>query len=502
MTEAHPFRTAVVPVDPQHPADADLLPAAERLRAGQVVAFPTETVYGLGANALDPDAVRAIFVAKGRPADNPLIVHVASLSELRSVTASLPDLALLLIARFMPGPLTLVLPRAPQVPDAVTAGLDTVAVRMPEHPVARRLIELAGVPVAAPSANRSGRPSPTTAAHVLEDMAGRIPLIVDGGSCEFGVESTVLDVTGAVPVVLRPGAVTIEELRAVAGTVWTAEEAAVRHLASKTAEPAAGASHAPPDGAGILPSESGSRPSESGIQPPGSGSRPSGVPDRPARSAAPRSPGMKYRHYAPGTPLSIAEGDHAEVRARELVRQTLAVLAAGSTPAVFCATETAALLAASLPAGWHIRELGSPAPAISSAGAAAPAADSARGTAPAAFPGHTICLIAHGPRSQARTAASRLFAALRQLDACGADRIIAEGADPAGIGAAYLNRLRKAAGGGPEPLVDAGGGPEPLANAGGGPEPLVIAGSAACPDIDGDGQRRAGSAECPPDQED
>ncbi len=460
MTEAHPFRTAVVPVDPQHPADADLLPAAELLRAGQVVAFPTETVYGLGANALDPDAVRAIFAAKGRPADNPLIVHVASLSELRSVTGNLPDLALPLIARFMPGPLTLVLPRAARVPDAVTAGLDTVAVRMPEHPVARRLIELAGVPVAAPSANRSGRPSPTTAAHVLEDMAGRIPMIVDGGSCEFGVESTVLDVTGAVPVVLRPGAVTIEELRAVAGTVWTVEEAAARHRASETAEPAAGASHTHPDN---------------------TGSRPSGVPARPARSAAPRSPGMKYRHYAPGTPLSIAEGDHAEARALELVRQTLAVLAAGHTPAVFCATETAALLAASLPAGWRIRELGSPAPAVSSAGTAAPAAASDRETAPADIPGHTICLIAHGPRSQARTAASRLFAALRQLDACGADRIIAEGADPAGIGAAYLNRLRKAAGGGPEPLADSGG--------------------AACPESRVDGRCRNGAAVCPPDKE-
>ena len=419
-------QTIVVSVDPRHPSDADLLPAAEMLRHGRLVAFPTETVYGLGANALDPAAIRAIFVAKGRPADNPLIVHVASLSELRGVVSRLPDMALPLIARFMPGPLTLVLPRAPHVPDAVTAGLDTVAVRMPEHPVARRLIELAGVPVAAPSANRSGRPSPTTASHVLEDMAGRIPLIVDGGPCDFGVESTVLDVTGPVPVILRPGAVTIEELRTVAGIVWTVEEAAT---ALRHAREAAR------------------------LEPVGT----------------PKSPGMKYRHYAPRTPLRVAEGISPEDRSRRLTEMALAAIAAGAHPAVFCSDETAALLQNSLPSDWHIVNVDdtgagdepgrSPAPAAPPALLAVPPAPLAVPPAqsdapPAPSDSHSVCLIAHGPRGQARTAASRLFAALRQLDACGANVIIAESADPVGIGVAYLNRLRKAAGGGLEPLDD------------------------------------------------
>lgn len=186
--------------------------AADIIRRGGLVAFPTETVYGLGATATDAAAVRRIFQAKGRPADNPLIVHVSDYEQLNAVAASLPEGAAELVDRFWPGPLSLVLPRSGAIPDEVSAGLPTVAVRMPSHPVALRLIARAGVPIAAPSANRSGRPSPTMASHVLADLAGRIDAVIDGGPCPVGVESTVLDLTGAVPLILRPGAITAEAI--------------------------------------------------------------------------------------------------------------------------------------------------------------------------------------------------------------------------------------------------------------------------------------------------
>jgi L-threonylcarbamoyladenylate synthase len=201
-------------------ADASSLKqAAALIRLGQPVGFPTETVYGLGANALDQHAVRRIFAAKGRPADNPLIVHVTSLADVKRLVVEAPPAARKLMKRYWPGPLTLVMRKKKIVPDVVTAGLDTVAVRMPSHPTAIKLIKAAGVPIAAPSANRSGKPSPTTAAHVLADLDGRIPLIIDGGACEVGIESTVLDVTGKVPVLLRPGGITLPQLRSTVGRV-------------------------------------------------------------------------------------------------------------------------------------------------------------------------------------------------------------------------------------------------------------------------------------------
>lgn len=205
--------TDVLTVDSVHP-DAQLIArAAARLRDGGLVAFPTETVYGLGGHALDRVAVRRIFEAKGRPSSDPLIVHVASLAQLRDLAADVPDSARALAARFWPGPLTLVLPRSPLVPDEVTGGLDTVAIRVPAHPVARALLEAAGVPVAAPSANLFSRPSPTRAAHVLEDLDGRIDVVLDGGPTQVGVESTVLDLAHGLPTILRPGAITLEMLR-------------------------------------------------------------------------------------------------------------------------------------------------------------------------------------------------------------------------------------------------------------------------------------------------
>ena len=185
--------------------------AAELLRRGETVAFPTETVYGLGANALDPDAVARIYAAKGRPSDNPLIVHIADTAQADEL-AEVSDLARQLMEAFWPGPLTLVLPARPCIPRIVTGGLDTVGIRMPAHPAALLMLREAGVPVAAPSANLSGRPSPTTADHVWEDLSGRIPLIIDGGAAISGLESTVLDLTSPVPAILRPGVITAEAL--------------------------------------------------------------------------------------------------------------------------------------------------------------------------------------------------------------------------------------------------------------------------------------------------
>ena len=233
--------------------------AARLLRGGGLVALPTETVYGLGANGLDPEAVGRIFAAKGRPQDNPLILHVPSADWLDRYCLDIPPLARRLAERFWPGPLTLILRRRPVVPDATTGGLDTVGVRCPDHPVTRDIIRRAGVPVAAPSANTSGRPSCTTAAHVLEDMDGRIDAVVDGGGCTVGVESTILDLTADPPRLLRPGGLPLEELEAAAGRI----------VVDKAVT-------------GLL-----------------------------AEGERPRAPGMKYRHYAPKAPVTVVTGPPA-----------------------------------------------------------------------------------------------------------------------------------------------------------------------------------------------
>lgn len=236
--------------------------AGEILRAGEVVAIPTETVYGLAANAYDGEAVSKIFKAKGRPQDNPLIVHIAKVETLSDLVAEVPKAAEKLAAAFWPGPLTIILPKSEKIPDAVSAGLPTVAVRMPSHPVAHAVIEAAGVPLAAPSANLSGSPSPTNAKYVLDDMQGRIPLILDGGSSAVGVESTVITLATARPRVLRPGGITVEQLRALLGEV-DVDDAVLHKLAE-------------------------------------------GV-----RAA---SPGMKYKHYAPRADITIVKGSFAEFR--------------------------------------------------------------------------------------------------------------------------------------------------------------------------------------------
>ena len=242
--------------DSENIKDEELSEAARILREGGLVAFPTETVYGLGANALNEDAAKKIYAAKGRPSDNPLIAHISCMEELEPLVAEIPEAGRKLAEAYWPGPLTMVFPKSSIVPYGTTGGLDTVAVRMPKDPVANRLIALAGVPVAAPSANTSGRPSPTTAQHVWQDMEGKIEMILDGGPVGIGVESTIVDVSGPGPTLLRPGAVTMEMLRATVGEVET--------------DPAL-------------------------LGPPGADFRP-------------KAPGMKYRHYAPHAELTLLEG--------------------------------------------------------------------------------------------------------------------------------------------------------------------------------------------------
>lgn len=201
--------------------DEALKKGAELIASGEVVAFPTETVYGLGADAFNKDAVAKIFAAKGRPSDNPLIVHVADERGIDGLVSGISDGARAVMAKFMPGPLTVIMKKSAEVPESVTAGLDTVGIRMPSHPVARAFIKACGTPIAAPSANRSTHISPTSAGHVLEDMDGRIPLIIDGGECEVGIESTIIDMSTDVPTILRPGAITAEMLAGVLGAVKT-----------------------------------------------------------------------------------------------------------------------------------------------------------------------------------------------------------------------------------------------------------------------------------------
>jgi len=256
------METRVITLSPSAFSKNDLSYAGELLREGKLVAFPTETVYGLGANALDGAACDAIFEAKGRPHDNPLIVHVLNPSDCNQYADTTSELFQKLSEKFMPGPLTVVLPKKSIIPDSVTVGLDTVALRCPAHPVARALLEVAGVPIAAPSANRSGKPSPTCASHVWEDMNGRIPLIVDGGASDVGLESTVVSIKGGAIHLLRPGFVTKEDLLTVTPKVFVSQ-AVLKALES---------------------------------------------------SETPESPGMKYRHYAPKAPVSMVKGEDCQVR--------------------------------------------------------------------------------------------------------------------------------------------------------------------------------------------
>ncbi len=337
------MQTRVLP-----PTQESLALAADILKSGSLVAFPTETVYGLGADALNERAVRAIFAAKGRPADNPLIVHV-SRPEAAQALCRIDSRAQSLMARFCPGPLTLLLPKKPCVPAAVNAGLPSVAVRIPSHPVARRLLEVCGVPVAAPSANASGKPSPTTAAHVLHDLDGKVPLILDGGECQVGLESTVVDLTSPIATVLRPGGVTPDMLLEVLPEVRVADSV-------------------------LRPLRDGERA---------------------------LSPGMRYRHYAPGGQMTLVRGSQPHVE-RACLRLYQDALSRGESACILAFEE-------------HL-------PAYAQARA-----------------------ISIGSLAQPQTVAHRLFAVLRRMDDEGVAVLCCEVLPPEGLGLAIMNRLSRAA---------------------------------------------------------
>ncbi|CAM4155355.1 threonylcarbamoyl-AMP synthase [Paenibacillus alkaliterrae] len=328
----------------------ELKEAAGSLKEGGLVAFPTETVYGLGADARSTAAVEKIFTAKGRPSDNPLIVHIADRTQLDELVLPYPQLAKALMDRFWPGPLTIVLPvRASALSPLVTAGLATVGIRMPDHRTALALLREAGCPVAAPSANRSGRPSPTTARHVLEDLEGRIDGIVDDGATGVGLESTVIELIGEHAIrILRPGGVTREALQ------QAAPRASIDSASAAELE------------------------------------------------AVPRSPGMKYTHYAPQGELELVQGEPEAVTAY-IHRQTRAARQRGELTGVLAFEERLA--------GYE--------------------AD---------------CLLSLGSEDGLEEAAHLLYAALRDFDAAGVQRIWAECCSEQGIGAALMNRMAKAAG--------------------------------------------------------
>lgn len=335
-------------VEKKQPDKQILAQAAELLKAGKLVAFPTETVYGLGANGLDSEAVAGIYQAKGRPSDNPLILHIAQQEEIRQLVTHIPPNAQVLMDTYWPGPLTLVLKRKEVVPDIVAGGLDTVAVRLPASTIARELIALAGVPIAAPSANTSGRPSPTSAKDVLDDLAGRIDAIIDGGNCDIGVESTVVDCTTPVPTLLRPGGITLEMLLDTLGEIET--------------DPAL-------EGGEFIP----------------------------------KSPGMKYTHYAPSAPMILIEGTYPQIL-HNMLQEIQTSLVAGKKVGAILSLESAEHLPSEVTGAIY------------------------------------------GSRQQVQDIAANLYTVLRSFDNNPVDIIYAEGIEEQGLGLAVMNRLRKASG--------------------------------------------------------
>ena len=370
QTDVPYIETSYILVDPnsdEQTMDALLEPAARLLQTSMLVAMPTETVYGLAANALDEEAVRRIYLAKGRPQDNPMIVHVDSVEAMLPLVQSWSIWAERLAERFMPGPLTLILPKSDLISNTVSGGLDTVGLRMPSHPVARRLLRLSGLPLAAPSANRSGRPSPTEAAHVLADLDSRIDCIIDGGTTTVGLESTVLDLTAARgPRILRPGAVTFEDLSAffleLREEDWPFQDE---------------------DWMSWLRGDS--------------------LADLKADDASivPRSPGMKYRHYAPRAAVVVLRKSDAS--------------------------------------SWSER--------IQAAGAKRVGLYASRELVEQINSDDFHMIHCFGSRERADLASHDLFMAFRAFDEAGCEMIFAEELDEHDLGRAYMNRLNKAASG-------------------------------------------------------
>lgn len=338
------MKTLILRIDPKKPQPRIIRKAATLLQQGELVAFPTETVYGLGANALSPKAIRKIFKAKGRPSDNPLIVHIADKKQLRQLVDPIPPAASKLIKKLWPGPLTIILKKSPIIPDEICAGLNTVAVRLPDNRVARALIRAAGFPLAAPSANISGKPSPTCASHVSADLEGRISCIIDGGSTHVGLESTVIDLTAASPTILRPGKISPSEIGKVIGNVRL-------HRVVKSDK----------------------------------------------KIIAARSPGMKYRHYAPKAELRIFQGDTIKIKSKiqNIIRHSPA-----KKIAVFVTNRN------------H------------------------------RFQGAENVYIG----SSSKSIAKNLFRVLREMDDRKIELILIESVSEKGLGLAVMNRLKKAAG--------------------------------------------------------
>lgn len=320
--------------------------AGQLIKAGELVVFPTETVYGLGANALDAVAVKKIFTAKGRPSDNPLIVHIADITDLSQVAYAPRGYALKLAKQFWPGPLTLVLRKKKMIPEEVTAGLQSVAVRCPCHPIALALIRAAGVPIAAPSANRAGSPSPTTVKHAYADLKNQVKLFLDAGPTAIGVESTVVDCTGQRPIILRPGGLAKEEIEKFLGIICGLRQSKKITIA--------------------------------------------------------KSPGMKYRHYAPAAKVILVSGDDIAVR-QKIQRQIKLHQSKHQTVGVLASLEHK----------------------VNYSGA--------------------DLIITLGRQTDTKTAARRLFAALRAMDQKGMTVILVESWPEHGLGLAVMNRLRKAA---------------------------------------------------------
>ena len=268
------INTKVIKVNPEMFDDGEIKEACDILKRNGLVAFPTETVYGLGGDAMHKEASEKIYAAKGRPSDNPLIIHIADQDSLKDIAREVPETAVKLMESFWPGPMTLIFKKTDNVPASTTGGLDTVAVRMPSHPVARELIRQSGVYIAAPSANASGRPSPTKAEHVIEDLSGKIDMIIDGGMVGIGLESTIVDVSENIPVILRPGYITKKMLEEIVGEVEI--------------DPAI-------------------------------------IGDAAKKNIVAKAPGMKYRHYAPKGQMTIVEGDIEAVYSKinELVKEKI-----------------------------------------------------------------------------------------------------------------------------------------------------------------------------------
>ena len=424
------MKTVVKKINPENMSSEDFALAAQLLREGKLVAFPTETVYGLGGDAYDKTASARIYAAKGRPSDNPLIVHIAEIGEMEKLAVNIPEEAYLLAEKFWPGPMTMILSRKDTVPKETTGGLDTVAIRMPSHPIARRLIIESGLPIAAPSANASGRPSTTKAEHVIEDLDGKIDMIIDGGSSDIGLESTIVDLTVKPALILRPGYITKEMLQEVLPDIEY-DKAVLKRVRDDT--------------------------------------------------IVAKAPGMKYRHYAPKGQLTIFEGEREKVIARivsevrEKMKENLRVGILASTDylksyigGIFdgeASPEVQNAIADALNSG--AAESGQSTSEALNAGAE----EAGQNTSDVAGTADNVenvrkCVSANGKQSEnsdifeignvvigivgsrndEATIAARLFDILREYDTKKIDYIYAECFASDNLGQAIMNRLLKAAG--------------------------------------------------------